>query len=137
MQGNLREKKRQCRWTQAIRCLTRVTIITKSRQGDLPLDLESNVFLSRGSIGCPPKANTKINIYLDTKLDMAARYAYYFSGTLVPPAVTDTHAYLGMRASVTLYGCFSNGLGQLTYNSDPQRLIPTLTYPDELHWVQL
>lgn len=97
--GQSPRKERQCRWTQAIRCLTRATIITKSRQGDLPLELECNVLLSSGSIGCP-KANTKINIYLDNKLDMAASYAYYLSGTLAPPAVTDTYAYPGMEKKV-------------------------------------
>lgn len=63
------------------------------------MELESNVLLSRGPIRCP-KANTKIIIYFDTKLDMAASYAYYFSDTLVPPAVTDTYAYLGMHQSL-------------------------------------
>lgn len=107
--------------------LSRVTTITKTGQGDLPLDLESNILLYSQSIGCP-KANAEMNIYLDTKLDMATSYAYYFSGTIVPPAVTDTYAYLGMQPSLYM-GVSVTGSAKLTYSSDPQRLIPTLTYP--------
>ncbi|KAJ6114752.1 hypothetical protein N7486_000530 [Penicillium sp. IBT 16267x] len=116
------------RWFGALTAwLTKVTTITKSGQGDLPLDLESNILLYSKSMGCF-KANAQMNIYLDTKLDMAASYAYYFSGTIVPPAVTDTYAYLGMQPSLYL-GVSVTGSAKLTYTSDRQRLIPTMTYP--------
>ncbi|RAK98563.1 uncharacterized protein BO80DRAFT_466986 [Aspergillus ibericus CBS 121593] len=116
------------RWFGALKAwLQKVTTITKSGQGDLPMDLESNILLYSQSRGCA-KANAEMNIYLDTKLDMAASYAYYFSGTIVPPAVTDTYAYLGMQPSLYL-GVSVTGSAQLTYSSDRQQLIPTLTYP--------
>lgn len=116
------------RWFGALTAwLKKVTTITKTGQGDLPMDLESNILLYSQSIGCS-KANAEMNIYLDTKLDMAASYAYYFSGTIVPPAVTDTYAYLGMQPSLYL-GVSVTGSATLTYSSDRQQLISTLTYP--------
>ncbi|KAJ5717638.1 hypothetical protein N7488_003284 [Penicillium malachiteum] len=116
------------RWFGALKAwLKKVTTITKTGQGDLPIDLESNILLYSQSIGCP-KANADMNIYLDTKLDMAASYAYYFSGTIVPPAVTDTYAYLGMQPSLYM-GVSVTGSATLTYRSERQQLISTLTYP--------
>ncbi|KAJ5726591.1 uncharacterized protein N7483_007948 [Penicillium malachiteum] len=116
------------RWFGALTAwLKKVTTITKTGQGDLPMDLESNLLLYSQSIGCS-KANAEMNIYLDTKLDMAASYAYYFSGTIVPPAVTDTYAYLGMQPSLYI-GVSVTGSATLTYNSERQQLISTLTYP--------
>ncbi|KAJ5720985.1 uncharacterized protein N7483_008919 [Penicillium malachiteum] len=89
------------RWFGALTAwLKKVTTITKTGQGDLPIDLESNILLYSQSIGCS-KANAEMNIYLNTKLDMAASYAYYFSGTIVPPAVTDTYAARTCRPSST------------------------------------
>jgi hypothetical protein len=59
---------------------------------------------------------------------MDSTYAYYFSGTIVPPAITGTYAYFGLDPSVYL-GLTVTGSARMQYTSPRQPLIATLSYP--------
>lgn len=77
---------------------------------------------------------------------MNSRYAYYLSGTLVPPAVDDTYAYFGVEPQVpraaegyqytqtdiqflmqAYLGIRMNGNVILRYESDRKKIIDTLS----------
>jgi hypothetical protein len=63
--------------------------------------LQQSILLYRAMIG-RARTNAQLSIYLDTKVAMDAIYAYYFSGTIVPPTITGTYAYFGIDPSVYL-----------------------------------
>lgn len=116
------------RWFGALKnWLKKVTKIERSNHQELAMDYEASILLYHKSKGCE-KAKAEMSIYLDTSLDMVADYAYYFSGTLVPPKVTDTYAYFGMQPDLYL-GVTVQGSASLKYASARKPLIPTITYP--------
>lgn len=59
---------------------------------------------------------------------MDTRYSYYFSGTVVPPAINDMYAFARTQPKV-LAGVTLSGDAQLAYATQPKKLINTLTYP--------
>lgn len=59
---------------------------------------------------------------------MDSTYAYYLSGTLVPPSLDGTYAYFGMQPSVYM-GLTVEGTARMDYKSERKQLIPTLCYP--------
>ena len=59
---------------------------------------------------------------------MNARYAYYMSGTIVPPSIIDTYAYFGLEPDAYL-GVRIHGNALLQWESDRRKLIDTLSYP--------
>jgi hypothetical protein len=116
------------RWFGALTSwLKNVTTVSSSNSGDLPLNYETSLLLWSKSTGCP-NAKAEMSVYLDTSLYMQANYAYYFEGTIVPPQVTDTYAYLGMQPEAYL-GITVNGMATATYQTGRKALIPALTYP--------
>ena len=73
-------------------------------------------------------AQAKMKMYLDTDIQMDATYAYYLSGTIVPPKVTNTYGYLGVEPSAYL-GLRIEGNAILRYTSEWKKLVDTLAYP--------
>jgi hypothetical protein len=69
-------------------------------------------------------------MFFDANVEMEATYAYYFSGTILPPAVTGTYAYFGLKPSAYL-GLRMTGNAQLQTPPGKYRkkIIDTLSYP--------
>lgn len=67
-------------------------------------------------------------MYLDANVEMEATYAYYFSGTIVPPQVTSTYAYFGLEPTAYL-GLRLTGNAQLQAQTDRKKLLDTISYP--------
>ncbi|ETS82826.1 hypothetical protein PFICI_04702 [Pestalotiopsis fici W106-1] len=107
--------------------LSRLNTIELSNVGNLSQYLKKSVLLYRAFVGCS-RTNAQLNIYLDTEVALESTYAYYFSGTLVPPTPTATYAYFGMQPSIYL-GLTIQGGARLEYQSPRQPLIPTISYP--------
>jgi hypothetical protein len=107
--------------------LKKLNTVESSNVGFLSMYLQQSILLYRAFVGCA-RTNAQLNIYLDTEVAMESTYAYYFSGTIVPPAITGTYAYFGLQPSVYL-GLTVTGSARLQYTSQRQPLIPTLSYP--------
>lgn len=58
-----------------------------------------------------------MSMHLDTDIQMDATYAYYLSGTIVPPKVANTYGYLGVEPSAYL-GLRIDGNAVLKYISE-------------------
>jgi hypothetical protein len=111
--------------------LKKVTRITNEDAGRLPMGLSKLFTIYSGRLRCTNGGVTitaGLDITADTSIEMGAKYAYYFSGTVVPPDIIDTFAYVGaqpkVRAGVTI-----RGNAELGYRSEIRRLIDTITYP--------
>lgn len=67
-------------------------------------------------------------MYLDADVEMEATYAYYFSGTVIPPAVTGTYAYFSLEPSAYL-GLRIVGNARLQASTGRKKLLDTISYP--------
>lgn len=118
----------QKRWFGSFKnWLKKMNTIDSSNVGYLSQAWKASLLLFSASKGCP-KANAQLNVFLDSELAMDSTYAYYLSGTLVPPSVDGTYAYFGMQPSIYL-GVTVQGTARMDYKSDRKKLIPTLSYP--------
>ncbi|KAJ5946733.1 hypothetical protein N7454_003572, partial [Penicillium verhagenii] len=118
----------QKRWFGSFKnWLKKMNTVESSSVGYLSQLWKSSLLLFSASTGCP-KANAKLNVYLDSEIAMESTYAYYLSGTLVPPSLDGTYAYFGMQPSVYL-GLTVEGVARMDYKSERKQLIPTLSYP--------
>ena len=61
-------------------------------------------------------------------VEMEATYAYYFSGTIVPPAVTGTYAFFSLEPSAYL-GLRLTGNARLQATTGRKKLLDTISYP--------
>ena len=78
---------------------------------------------------CPGQGfSADMQIYLDANVEMDATYAYYFSGTIVPPAVTGTYAYFSLEPSAYL-GLRIIGNARLQTTTGRKKLLDTISYP--------
>ncbi|KAL8729755.1 MAG: hypothetical protein Q9181_004891 [Wetmoreana brouardii] len=78
---------------------------------------------------CPGQTfSANMKMYLDTDVEMSAVYAYYFSGTIVPPAVTGTYAYFSLEPSAYL-GLRLTGNARLQATTGRKKLLDTISYP--------
>ncbi|KAF7536258.1 hypothetical protein G7054_g4665 [Neopestalotiopsis clavispora] len=107
--------------------LKKLTTVESSNVGYLSQYLEKSVLLYRAYVGCS-RTNAQMSIYLDTQVAMESTYAYYFSGTFIPPSIDGTYAYFGTQPSVYL-GLTIQGGARLEYQSPRAALIPTISYP--------
>lgn len=69
-----------------------------------------------------------MKMYLDANVEMEATYAYYFSGTVVPPAVTGTYAYFSLEPSAYL-GLRLVGNARFQAGTERKKLLDTISYP--------
>lgn len=69
-----------------------------------------------------------MKMYLDANVEMEATYAYYFSGTVIPPAVTGTYAYFSLEPSAYL-GLRIVGNARLQASTGRKKLLDTISYP--------
>jgi hypothetical protein len=114
-------------WGTFLGWLQKLSTIKSSNIGYLNMAFQQSILLYQAMIGCT-KTNAQLSIYLDTEVAMDSTYAYYFSGTIVPPAITGTYAYFGLDPSVYL-GLTVTGSARMQYTSPRQPLIATLSYP--------
>lgn len=67
-------------------------------------------------------------MYLDANVEMEATYAYYFSGTVVPPAITGTYAFFSLEPNAYL-GLRLVGNARLQASTGRKKLLDTISYP--------
>ncbi len=78
---------------------------------------------------CPGQTfSADLQMYLDANVEMDATYAYYFSGTIVPPAVTGTYAYFSLEPRAYL-GLRIIGNARLQTTTGRKKLLDTISYP--------
>lgn len=69
-----------------------------------------------------------MKLYLDADVEMEATYAYYFSGTIVPPVVTGTYAFFSLEPSAYL-GLRMTGNARMQAGTGRKKLLDTISYP--------
>ncbi|RHZ63588.1 uncharacterized protein CDV56_105060 [Aspergillus thermomutatus] len=119
-------------WGVFVDWVKKMTTVTKTDGGMLPMGLVRSLVLYSGRLQCSNDAGitfkTGLDITADFNMEMNARYSYYFSGTVVPPTVTDMFAYVGVHPRVYA-GVGISGNAELNYPSERKKIIDTLTYP--------
>jgi hypothetical protein len=118
-------------WGTFVNWVKKLTTVTKTDGGMLPMGLVRSLILYSGRLICSNDAVTftaGMDITADFNMEMNARYSYYFSGTVVPPSVTDMYAYVGVHPRVYA-GIGITGNADLYYPSERKKIIDTLTYP--------
>lgn len=112
--------------------LKKLNDVKKGESGVLPMGLTKYFTLYSGRLHCENNAGVTVEAGLDVTADigieMNTRYAYYFSGTVVPPKIIDTYAFVGAQPEVTA-GIEIEGDASLAYKTKRKKLIDTLTYP--------
>ena len=109
--------------------LKKLTTVESKDVGFLSMAFYKTIQLYHAQVGCGQgTAVAKLDVSLDANIDMEATYAYYFSGTIVPPGVTGTYAYFGLEPKAYL-GLRITGDAKLQYISDRRKLVDTLSYP--------
>jgi hypothetical protein len=118
-------------WGVFTKWVKKLTTVTKTDGGLLPMGLIRSLVLYSGRLRCTNEEVTitaGLDITADFNMEMNARYSYYFSGTVVPPTVTDMYAYVGVHPQVYA-GVGISGNAELYYPSERKKIIDTLTYP--------
>lgn len=96
-------------WGAFTEWLKRLTTLTTSEKGDLPLSWADSINIFKAKWGCPGKTwSANLRMDLEAELNMQATYAYYFSSTFIPPSKPDAFFYFGIEPTayvgVTLVG---------------------------------
>ncbi|KAK9422564.1 putative chitinase [Seiridium unicorne] len=116
-------------WGTFVTWLQRLTTVTKSELGVIPLGWSDTINLFYAKWGCP--GNTfyaDLRMDLEANLQMDVTYAYYFSAAFVPPGTPETFAYIGMDPSAYIgLKVVGNAIAQ--YTTGRKKIIDTLTYP--------
>lgn len=119
-------------WGTFVAWLDKLTTITKDGAGNLPMGLSKVFNIYSGRLQCANPSGVTItaglDITADVRLQMGTRYAYYFSGTIVPPKIIDTYIFLGAQPNIYA-GIDIRGNAELAYESEIKKLISTITYP--------
>uniref|UniRef100_A0A0P0CAT0 chitinase n=1 Tax=Hypocrella siamensis TaxID=696354 RepID=A0A0P0CAT0_9HYPO len=116
-------------WGTFTNWLSRMTTVTKSEIGDLPLSWGDTINLFRAKSGCPGRTfSASLSVDLEAEVEMDATYAYYFSGTFVPPSTPDVYVYFGMNPNAYI-GVKITGDAQMQYKSEKKKIIDTLAHP--------
>jgi chitinase len=69
-----------------------------------------------------------LEIDLEANVDLETTYAYYLSGTFIPPSTPEVFAYLGMEPFAYV-GLHMKGDAKMQYTSPRKKIIDTLSYP--------
>ncbi|KAI6080959.1 hypothetical protein F4821DRAFT_265394 [Hypoxylon rubiginosum] len=119
-------------WGTFVNWLKKVTTITSEQSGNLPMGLSKIFNIYSGRLRCENSAGVTItaglDVTADVRLDMGVKYAYYFSGTVVPPNIIDTYVFVGAQPNVYA-GITIRGDAELSYQSEVRKLIQTIAYP--------
>ncbi|CBF89323.1 hypothetical protein AN0517.2 [Aspergillus nidulans FGSC A4] len=118
------------RWWGAFKdWLRKLTTVTKSSIGVIPLGFSHTINLFRAQWGCPGQTySANLRMDLEADLAMDATYAYYLSATFIPPGKPETFAYFGMEPTAYL-GLHIEGNAQMQTTTGRKKIIDTLSYP--------
>ncbi|KAL8782914.1 MAG: hypothetical protein Q9213_005026, partial [Squamulea squamosa] len=109
--------------------LKRLNTVESKEVGFLSMALQKSLLLFKAAYGCPGQTfSANMKMYLDADVEMEATYAYYFSGTIVPPAVTGTYAFFSLEPSAYL-GLRLTGNARLQATTGRKKLLDTISYP--------
>ncbi|PFH61273.1 hypothetical protein XA68_17786 [Ophiocordyceps unilateralis] len=116
-------------WAEFIEWLRRITRMTASSLSILRLSWGDSIHLFRSTSGCTGrKTGAKLEIELEAAVSLDVTYAYYFSGTIIPPSMPDAYAYLSMEPNAYL-SLRMSGHAEMDYRSQRTPIIDTITYP--------
>lgn len=112
--------------------LTKLTRVRTSDEGKLPMSLHKRMLLYRKRASCA-RGNVRLqaglDVTLDAKFDMNARWAYYAQGTIVPLKVEEIYTYFEMEP-VAEAVIEVEGNAQMEYRMKNRiKIIDTLSYP--------
>ncbi|KAL8964567.1 MAG: hypothetical protein Q9183_004364, partial [Haloplaca sp. 2 TL-2023] len=109
--------------------LGRLNTVEDKNVGYLSMALKKSLLLFQAAVGCPGNTfSAQMKLYLDADVEMEAVYAYYFSGTIVPPAVTGTYAFFSLEPSAYL-GLRMTGNARMQATTGRKKLLDTISYP--------
>ncbi|KAL8942162.1 MAG: hypothetical protein Q9216_001809 [Gyalolechia sp. 2 TL-2023] len=109
--------------------LNRLSFVENKEVGYLSMAIKKSILLFSGTEGCSGQPfSADLKLYLDADVEMEATYAYYFSGTIVPPAVTGTYAFFSLEPSAYL-GLRLEGNARWQAGTDRKKLVDTISYP--------
>ncbi|KAJ5375386.1 hypothetical protein N7517_007392 [Penicillium concentricum] len=127
-----RELRREKRWWGGYPdWLKRLTTIRQSDKGKLPMSIHKKMLLySRRAQCARGNVNVKagLDITLDAKFDMNARWAYYAEGSVVPFNIDTVYTYFELEPEVQAV-IEIEGSAEMTYRSPRIKIIDTLSYP--------
>ncbi|KAL3430011.1 hypothetical protein BDV09DRAFT_202564 [Aspergillus tetrazonus] len=111
--------------------LEKLTTVRSSDEGKLPLSINKRMLLYSKRARCSRnnvRLEAGMDVTLDAKFDMNARWAYYAQGTIVPLSIDTVYAYFEVtpeaRAVIEI-----EGSAEMQYNSPRIKIIDTLSYP--------
>lgn len=116
-------------WGTFTNWLKKTTMVQDDSKGDLPLDFAQTINLFKQSWGCAGKGyRATLRMDLDAEFSMQATYAYYYSGTFIPPSTPDVFFYFGIEPEAYL-GLSLDGNVRLNASTHRTKIIDTLSYP--------
>lgn len=87
-------------WGSYVDWLKKLNTVRASDEGKLPMSIHKKMTLYRKRASCA-RGNTRVkaglDVILDSKIDMNARWAYYAQGTIVPLKVDEVYTYFGKQ----------------------------------------
>lgn len=119
-------------WGAFVEWVRRVTTLTSTNTGSLPMGFRKAFTLYSGRLHCSNDAGVTITAGLDITTEVAMQmntmYSYYLSGSIVPLNINDAYAFVRVQpeiaATINIYGN-----AELTYASEVRKVIDTITYP--------
>lgn len=91
--------------------------------------MRKKINLFKQSWGCAGKGyRATLRMDLDAEFSMQATYAYYYSGTFIPPSTPDVFFYFGIEPEAYL-GLSLDGNVRLNASTHRTKIIDTLSYP--------
>ncbi|KAL4860892.1 hypothetical protein BDV12DRAFT_204588 [Aspergillus spectabilis] len=111
--------------------LRKLTTVRTSDQGKLPLSIHKRMLLYSKRAECPRDnllLKAGLDVTLDARFDMNARWAYYAQGTLVPLGIDTIYTYFELEPEVEAK-IEVQGSAEMEYRSQRIKIIDTLSYP--------
>ncbi|KAI8276438.1 hypothetical protein K4K59_009788 [Colletotrichum sp. SAR11_240] len=116
-------------WGTFTRWLAKLTTVTRSEVGDLPMGWADKINLFKASRGCPGKTwSANPGMDLEAEITMQSTYAYYYSGTFIPPTKPDVFFFFGIQPEAYV-GLKMVGNAELRYPTNKKKIVDTLGYP--------
>ncbi|KAK1841138.1 Killer toxin subunits alpha/beta 1 [Colletotrichum chrysophilum] len=116
-------------WGTFTRWLAKLTTVTRSEVGDLPMGWADKINLFKASWGCPGKTwSANLRMDLEAEITMQSTYAYYYSGTFIPPTKPDVFFFFGIQPEAYV-GLKMVGNAELRYTTNKKKIVDTLGYP--------
>ncbi|USP75586.1 hypothetical protein yc1106_02860 [Curvularia clavata] len=130
--GNSKRSLEKRWWGSYVDWLKKLNTVRASDEGRLPMSIHRKMTLYRKRASCA-RGNTRLkaglDVILDSKIDMNARWAYYAQGTIVPLKVDEVYTYFEMEPVVQAVLEVS-GNAEVEYRmKEPIKIIDTLAYP--------